>query len=46
MMGVFGSASEGMVIRTPTRSVIAKLRFEDYERTLKVGRFASQRRRA
>lgn len=36
---------EGMVIRTADRSQIAKLRFEDYERALKVGRFACQRKK-
>ena len=36
---------EGMVIRTADRSQIAKLRFEDYERTLEVGRFACQRKK-
>lgn len=30
-----GGKPEGLVIRTPDRSVIAKLRFEDYERTLR-----------
>ena len=30
-----GGASEGMVLRTSDRSVIAKARFQDYERTLK-----------
>ena len=28
-------AAEGIVLRTPDRSVIAKARFQDYERTLK-----------
>lgn len=31
---------EGVVVRTPDRMHIAKLRLEDYERTLRVGRFA------
>lgn len=30
-----GQASEGIVLRTPDRSVIAKARFQDYARTLK-----------
>jgi hypothetical protein len=30
-----GRASEGIVLRTPDRSVIAKARFQDYARTLK-----------
>lgn len=30
-----GGRAEGIVLRTPSRSVIAKARFEDYERTLK-----------
>lgn len=30
-----GGKAEGMVVRTPDRKLIAKLRFEDYERTLK-----------
>jgi hypothetical protein len=32
--GGLGKA-EGVVVRTPDRSVIAKLRFEDYDRTLR-----------
>lgn len=31
---------EGVIVRTRDRSRIAKIRFEDYERTLGVGRFA------
>src|SRR5262249_8412494 len=30
-----GGRPEGIVLRTPDRSVIAKLRFEDYERALR-----------
>lgn len=30
-----GGLPEGIVVRTATRSVIAKARFQDYERTLK-----------
>jgi hypothetical protein len=30
-----GRAPEGLVLRTPDRSIIAKARFEDYKRTLK-----------
>ncbi len=30
-----GGRAEGIVLRTPSRSVIAKARFDDYERTLK-----------
>ena len=30
-----GGHAEGIVLRTPSRSIIAKVRFEDYERTLK-----------
>lgn len=33
-----GGKPEGVVIRTPDRKKIAKLRFEDYERTLRVKR--------
>lgn len=33
-----GGKPEGIVLRTPDRSVIAKARFEDYERTLRVRR--------
>lgn len=32
-----GGRAEGVVVRTPDRSKIAKLRFQDYERTLKKG---------
>lgn len=31
---------EGVVVRTPDRMHITKLRLEDYERTLRIGRFA------
>jgi hypothetical protein len=30
-----GGKSEGIVLRSPDRSTIAKARFEDYERTMK-----------
>jgi hypothetical protein len=33
--GGAGGAAEGLVARTPDRGTIAKLRFEDYERTLR-----------
>jgi len=33
--GVAKGKAEGVVVRTATRSQIAKIRFEDYERTMK-----------
>jgi hypothetical protein len=36
---------EGVIVRTRDRSRIAKIRFEDYERTLGVGRFAKGAKR-
>lgn len=38
LSGVSGGKAEGIVVRTNDRRVIAKMRFEDYERTARVSR--------